>query len=296
MTVSSFVTNLELRDSNPDGTEGAGLSHTAEGLFLLHVLELAGAGEPNGAITIVHGFGGHGGLYQGPGEFFAERGWAVALPDLRGHGSSEGPRGHVWGMPEPVRDLDSICDHLAYRLPDAPKVVIGTGVGAIFAAAYGLAHPDRMAALVLISPETAAGLPEPPKSSGLKSLFSKPKPTDDGPIGRASNLFTNDAGACTTWETDVLVHDRATRHTAQNLPREAASVASRLSELAVPTLILHGADDPLGDVAASQRLASHRIDVRTIEGRKGDLLREADWTERCQEIDTWLDERVVRES
>lgn len=296
MTVSSFVTNLELRDSNPDGTEGAGLSHTAEGLFLLHVLELAGAGEPNGAITIVHGFGGHGGLYQGPGEFFAARGWAVALPDLRGHGNSEGPRGHVWGLPEPVRDLDSICDHLAYRLPDAPKVVIGTGLGAIFAAAYGLAHPDRMAALVLISPVLAPKLSEPPKPGGLKAMFKKPKPLDVGPLGLTADQLTADAAAMANWEGNPLVHDQVTRHTAQNLPREAADVAARLSQLAVPTLILHGADDPLGDVAASQALAGERIDVRTLEGRKGDLLREADWTERCEEIAQWLDRNVVRES
>jgi len=294
MSVLSTVTNLELRDSNPDGTEGAGLSHTAEGLFLLHVLELAGAGEPTGAITIVHGAGGHGELYRGPGEYFAERGWAVALPDLRGHGHSEGPRGHCWGLPEPVRDLDSICDHLAYRLPDAPKVVIATGLGALYAAAYGLALPDRVAALVLISPDLSPTMPEPPKASGLKAMFNKPKPTDEGSIGITGEQLTADASAASAWGSDPLVHDRVTRHTAQKVPREAAGVAARVKELAMPTLVLHGADDPLGDAKASQALAGGNVEVRVVEGRKGDLLRESDWSERCEEIAAWLEGKVTR--
>lgn len=294
MTVSSFVTNLELRDSKPDGTEGAGLSHTSEGMFLLHVLELAGVGEPTGAITIVHGAGGHGALYQQPGEYFAERGWAVALPDLRGHGSSEGPRGHCSGMPEPVRDLDSICDHLAYRLPDSPKVIVATGLGALFAAAYALELPDRVGALVLISPNFAPALTEPPKAGGLKAMFSKPKPTDEGPLGVRADQLTADAAARANWEGNPLVHNTVTRHTAQNLPREAAAVTARLGELTVPTLILHGADDSIGDPAHSRGLQSDQIEVRVIEGRKGDLLREADWSARCDEIATWLESKVNR--
>ena len=36
----AFMTNLELRESNPDGTEGEGLSHKSmAGLFLLYSLE-----------------------------------------------------------------------------------------------------------------------------------------------------------------------------------------------------------------------------------------------------------------
>ena len=40
-TTQYTTTNLELRNSNPDGSEGAGLAHSTEGLFLLHVKELA---------------------------------------------------------------------------------------------------------------------------------------------------------------------------------------------------------------------------------------------------------------
>jgi lysophospholipase len=294
MSVKSTVTNLELRESNPDGTEGAGLSHTQKGLFLLHVLELAGVGEPTGSLTIVHGAGGHGALYRAAGEYFAERGWAVALPDLRGHGASEGPRGHSWGIAEPVRDLESINDHLAYRLPDAPKVVVATGLGALYALAHATAHVGRLAALVLISPHLAPRFEAPPKAGGLKALFKKALPTDAGALGFTADDLTNDAAARAAYRADAHVHGVVTRHVAERLPEEARAVVARAKSLATPTLVLHGADDKVGDVAASRSLAGPHVDVRVIDGRRGDLLREQDWKTRCDEIAAWLATRVAR--
>src|SRR5687768_2513018 len=127
-----YVTYLELRESTAAGDAGAGLSHSSSGLVLLHVLELAAYGEPRGAVTIVHDAGEHGGRYLALARALAGAGWAIALPDLRGHGRSEGERGHCAGINEVVRDLGDVQDHLAYRQPDAPKVLVGQGLGALW--------------------------------------------------------------------------------------------------------------------------------------------------------------------
>ena len=58
-----LTTYLELRESTAEGDEGAGLSHKAGGLVLLHVLEIAAHGEPRGGVTILHDAGDHGGRY-----------------------------------------------------------------------------------------------------------------------------------------------------------------------------------------------------------------------------------------
>ena len=133
--LESFATYLELRESDEKGEASAGLSHTSEGLVLFHVLELAARGEPRGILTIVHDAGEHGGRSLDLAGVLAEEGWAVALPDLRGHGKSEGQRGHSAGRKEVVRDLDEVFQHLAYRLVGAPKTLIGIGSGAL----HGLA-------------------------------------------------------------------------------------------------------------------------------------------------------------
>ena len=101
-----FLTNLELRESNPDGEAASGLSHaTMKGMVLLTVLELAARGVPKGAVTVIHDAGDTGERYKAIASDLAEKGWAVALPDLRGHGRTEGERGHSNGLREVVRDV-----------------------------------------------------------------------------------------------------------------------------------------------------------------------------------------------
>ena len=148
----AYATYLELRESTPDGEQGAGLSHSSEGLVLVHVLEVAAYGEPRGIVTIVHDAGDHGGRYEELAHALAEKDFAVALPDMRGHGRSEGPRGHSNGLKEVVRDLEEVQNHLAYRLPEAPKVLVGQGLGALYALTYALQKPGELAGLALVSP------------------------------------------------------------------------------------------------------------------------------------------------
>lgn len=287
--ILSTVTNLELRESNPDGSEGAGLSHTAEGLFLLHVLEMAGAGEPRGGVTIVHDQSDHGERYTDLAARLVRDDWALALPDLRGHGRSEGPRGHSWGIKEPVRDIDSVQDHLAYRLPDHPKVIVGIGLGGLYALAYAQTHPDRVQALVLAGALLAPRLPLPPKPGGLKGLFKKPAPTDEAELGWTAEQMTADAAQQAAWTADPNVHGKVTRHTAERIPREAEAVRAAARSMTVPTLALHGGDDPVAPVDAVRGLKRSGFDLRVMEGMRHDLFHEAGAKELCEEVAVWID-------
>jgi len=292
MTLTSTVTNLELRESNPDGTEGAGLSHTAEGLFLLHVLEVADEGEPKGCVTVVHDAGGHGQQYRPLAERLARTGWAVALPDLRGHGRSEGARGHSWGIREAVRDIESVQDHLAYRMPEAPKVVVGLGLGGLYALRHALDFPDRVAALVLLSPTLAPPYAPPPEPKGLKGLFSKPQPTDAASLGHTPERLTGDPAARSQLAGDELRHDAISRHTLERLATEAPETLARAGELSTPALVLHGADDEIADPERTRTLAGPTVEVRVLDGKRHDLLMEEGAERIVEEVASWIDART----
>ena len=168
------LTNLELRESDETGEAIAGLSHASmKGMLLLSVLELAARGEPRGAVTVVHDAGDTCSRYRVLATALADAGWAVALPDLRGHGKTEGDRGHSAGLREVWRDLGEIQNHLAYRMPDGPKVLIGQGLGALYALSFALERPGVAAAVVLVAPlhEPRFQAPEAPR--GLGKLLRK---------------------------------------------------------------------------------------------------------------------------
>jgi pimeloyl-ACP methyl ester carboxylesterase len=77
-------------------------------------------------------------------------GYEVITFDARGHGESEpAPEGSGYGYPALVSDLEAV---VAQSVGDAPFVLGGHSWGSHVAAAYALAHPERVAGLVEIGP------------------------------------------------------------------------------------------------------------------------------------------------
>lgn len=289
-----FVTYLELRESTPDGRAGAGLSHTSSGLVLLHVLEFAADGEPRGAVTFVHDAGLHGALYDQFASHLVHAGWAVALPDLRGHGRSEGERGHSNGIQEVLRDLGDVQDHLAYRQPDAPKVLIGQGLGALWCLAYACEKPGGVAALVLSSPllDPRFRLPEPAR--GLMGMFRQVGATSAGKLGWAVSQRTSDPVEQSALRDDHQVHEVITVRAGQQATEAAARYRGRIGSLGMPVLLLGGSEDPIAAASDLPSLAGPNVDVRVFEGWLHDLFLESRRVEVMEFVAQWLDRKLPR--
>ncbi len=289
-----FVTYLELRESNADGDAGAGLSHSSAGLVLLHVLELAAYGEPRGAITIVHDAGDHGGRYVDLARDLARRDWSIALPDLRGHGRSEGERGHSNGIREVVRDIGDVQDHLAYRQPEVPRVLIGQGLGALYCLAYACERPDGVAALVLAAPLLEPRFQLPQSGGGLMKLFKKVGPTSPGRIGWMADALCSDPAEHARRAADALVHDQITLRAGDQAIEAASKYARQAARLAMPVVIVHGSEDSIASPRAARELAVGTIELNVFEGLRHDLFHEARGAEVSAFVCDWLDRKLAR--
>ena len=123
---------------------------TADGVRIYY--EQHGAGAP---LLLAYGIGGNAGLWE-PNVAALSARCRLILWEPRGHARSEAPEdptrvtfGH-W-----VLDLRDLMDHLG--LPAA--VVGGLSLGGGIATRFALAHPDRVRALITIDSSSAAGLP-----------------------------------------------------------------------------------------------------------------------------------------
>lgn len=289
-----FVTYLELRESTTGGEAGAGLSHTSAGLVLLHVLELAAHGEPRGAVTFVHDAGEHGGRYLALARHLASVGWAIALPDLRGHGQSEGERGHSAGINEILRDIGDVQDHLAYRQPEAPKVLIGQGLGALYCLAYACERPEGVAALVLAAPLFEPRFQLPEAAGGILKLFKKVGPNSPGRIGYSPAALTSDAGEQRARAADSLVHDVISLRAGEQAVEAARKYSAQLAELPMPTLIVHGSADSVASPDRVRSVSARNVEVKVFEGLFHDLFHETRAAEVAQHVSAWLERKLPR--
>jgi acylglycerol lipase len=290
-----FVTYLELRESTPDGEAGAGLSHKSAGLVLLHVLELAAHGVPRGAVTVVHDAGEHGGRYLELARALAAAGWSVALPDLRGHGRSEGEVGHSAGIREVLRDLGDVQDHLAYRQPEAPRALIGHGLGALYALAFACEQPGGVAALVLSAPLLDPRFDVPAPARGLVGrMFKSVGPTTPGRIGWKPEDLTTDREEQASRARDALVRDVITVRAASQAAETAELYRARIRELPMPVMILQGSDDPIANPERAQALAGSSVEVRILDGARHDPFHGAGAKDAISAVSTWLDGKLPR--
>ncbi len=284
-----FLTNLELRDSNEAGEVAEGLSHSSmKGMFLLTVLELAARGEPKGAVTVLHIAGDTGDRYKALASDLAEAGWAVALPDLRGHGLTEGDRGHSNGLREVCRDIQEIQDHLAYRMPHEPKVLVGIGLGANYAATYAVENPGVLAGLVLVAPLWEPSFERPAAPKGLPKFFKKVGLDSPGSTGYTADGLTSAAAQATAWSASELTHEVITLRAIQEAERSAVEHLPKVAGLGVPTLFVHGDEDGISSVEATRAQAGESVKVLIAEGQRHHPLHDKKSAEVRSEMVSWL--------
>lgn len=105
-------------------------------------------------MLFVHGYAGVAETWEHQLNYFT-RDYRVVAPDLRGHGQSDAPF-TKYEMPELVDDILSVAD--ALELPER-FVLVGHSFGGSICVEFALAHPERLAKLVLLS--TAGEYPLP---------------------------------------------------------------------------------------------------------------------------------------
>lgn len=132
----------------------------------------ASAGKP--VALFLHGIGMHGEPYRAIAAAFTSRSIPFVVPDLRGHGRSEGTRGEL-ARPDVLRaDIGAIIAWIHERYPGAPVVLLGDSMGGVIAVDYAWRGEQRLAGLGLIVPALGLNKAQWEKPGGdLKNLLTR---------------------------------------------------------------------------------------------------------------------------
>jgi pimeloyl-ACP methyl ester carboxylesterase len=207
----------------------------------------AGSGRP---LIMLHGFAGNGShmLEHGPARAFAERGYRVILPDLRGHGASAKPHDSAAYPPDVLADDGlALVEQLGLGNGDYDLGGYSLGARVVVRMLVRGAKPGRAIAagqgLAKVSGPQGGGLNHRVLSALVGGAAIEPD-SADAPLAR----WFSTAGA----DPQALLH---VMNSLVPTPEEA------LRQIAIPTLVAIGDQDERSD---ADKLAALVPDARFV--------------------------------
>lgn len=246
-------------------------------------------------LVVLHGHGEHGGRYKNLVDRLTPEGWPLFIPDLRGHGWSEGKRGHVPRWDQYLLDVEALV-RVVQRTHPGPFFLLGHSMGGLIALRYAEEHPSEILGLVLSGALLRLELEVPAWKAMLGNVLSNLWPTFSMPTGLPAKFLSHDPAVVEAYERDPKVHDRATARWFTELQGAMRAAWEKAPALKVPTLLLHGSDDRLTDPDGSRDLArtlgAGDRTLKIYEGFYHEPHNERDHARVLTDIEGWLRARL----
>ena len=236
---------------------------TADNLTL-YGQEWAPGGAIRAAVCLVHGLGEHSSRYAHVAEILAEAGYAMLAFDKRGHGRSDGQRGHAPNYDILLDDIESLLEEAEKRHPQRPLFLYGHSMGGNLVINYALRRRPKLAGVIATSPWLRlAGEP-----SKVRLLLAQVMDVLAPSLSMSSNIpaeaISRDPVEVEAYRSDPLIHDRITPRLGMSLLDGAQWALEHAEEFPLPLLITHGSGDRLTSAEASAEFAQ-RVDDCTFQ-------------------------------
>jgi len=201
-------------------------------------------------LLITHGLAEHMGRYQHVAETFCAAGYRVIGLELRGHGDSEGKRGHVDRWSQYCEDLTAALEHVG-----GPCVLLGHSMG-------GLVTLDRIRdplpypvqGVVLTNPLLGVRVEAPAVKLMLAGVLSKLLPWLSLSNELDTQQISRDPEVVRAYEQDPRVYSTITPRWYTEM-REAMERAHKWAASMQPPLLMVTSDaDQICDPDAARRL------------------------------------------
>jgi alpha-beta hydrolase superfamily lysophospholipase len=239
---------------------------------------LQSPGEKTHAVIIlVHGLGEHVNRYSAWAELFKNEGIAFLGVDLPGHGGSDGRRGNIKSYALTDEMTGILINSCNKTFPGIPIYLYGHSLGGGIVLDYLIRKKPVIKGAIVTSPWLRLSF-EPPRSKViLASLMKNIVPGLVQPSGLNVNHISHDKSVVEKYINDPLVHGKISVSLFDAAMKAGAYALSHAGELKIPTLLMHGTDDPITSPAGSEEFAgkSGMVELKLWEGGYHELHNEA---------------------
>jgi len=233
--------------------------------------------KPKALINLVHGFGEYSERYNFWAMRFVEKGYVVHAIDNRGHGKSEGKRGHVNKHDEFLNDIDVLVKESNVLYPDLPQFIYGHSLGGNIVTNYILKRNHDFKGAILSSPWFKLSF----NPSALTIFFARILQKVYPKFTQLSKLdvkgISHDPQVIDAYIKDPLIHEKISARMFFEIYNAGLWALANSGKLTIPVLIQHGTGDNITSYKASKEFFKNAKE-------KGKDIEYKEWVELYHEL------------
>ena len=247
-------------------------------------------------ICLVHGHGEHSSRYEPWAARFVEKGVAVVTYDLRGHGQSDGKRGHTPSYLRLMEDLDVVLQRAREYFPGIPLFLYGHSMGGNQVLGYAVRRKLNVNGVIATAPWLRTTREFPGIVKGIMRGIMKMAPGWTLHTNLDANGISHDKEEVGKYMEDPLNHDFISLKLFFEIHDMGKKLYSEGGEVNVPLLVIHGSADPIIDPEASreftEKVKGEDVTLKIFDGLYHETHHEPEREEVFKYIYGWMEGRL----
>lgn len=223
------------------------------------------APSDNPVICLVHGLGEHSSRYVELPSVLAENGYRMLAFDLRGHGKSEGKRGHISCYQDFMKDIDLLVSKSNELFSGSDVFLYGHSMGGNLVLNYALRYKPELKGVIVTSPWLK--LINPPSQGLIRiaKVLDKIWPALTTHNRLRSDDLSTQVKKQDPPKKDDLLHPWISIHTFLELAEASCWALERADNFPCPLLIMHGDADKVTSPEGSRDFHSKAGSKSTLK-------------------------------
>ena len=246
----------------------------------------------NKVILIIHGLGEHSGRYLKLIQDFNDKNISVFTIDIRGHGKSEGKRGHSPFYKQLMSDIQCFIKHVTNEIPNQKYFLYGHSLGGNLVINYSFQKNKKIDGIIATSPCIKLAI-EPSKIKlFMGKLFQKLIPSLRLSNGIKISRISRNSEVIKNYINDPLNHNQVSVQLSLDIISSGIYALENSQYITVPMLVFHGKNDKLTSYSASKKLVENsgtNIKFIGLNEAYHEIHNEPEKEELLSNICNWID-------
>jgi len=251
--------------------------------------------QTRAVVCLIHGIGEHSGRYAHLADSLNQAGYALISFDLRGHGKSEGLRGHTPSYEALMQDISFLLESANKKFPQLPLFLYGHSLGGNLVLNHVLRRQPYLKGVIATAPWLHLAFEPPAFKIALGKMTNCIWPSFSQKSGLDTRALSHDLESVHTYENDPIVHDRISARMFISAYQAGQWALEHASEFSLPLLLMQGGADKIISVEAGREFSGkikENCTLKIWDGLYHEIHNEPEKEEVFKFLIGWLDKEI----